>query len=61
MMAKCVGCGASWNISLYAKIPKSGYICPHCESRIRAGETLDEIKARPQGRAQRKERHHAKD
>ena len=53
MMARCAGCGMSWNISLYAKIPKSGYICPRCESRIRAGETLDEIKARTQSRPKR--------
>lgn len=38
MTAKCVGCGLDWNVSIYQKIPRTGYICPHCESRIRAGE-----------------------
>ena len=40
MTAKCVGCGLDWNVSIYQKIPRTGYICPHCESRLRAGETL---------------------
>jgi hypothetical protein len=26
--------------SMYQQIPRGGYICPHCESRLRAGETL---------------------
>jgi hypothetical protein len=37
---KCVGCGLYWNVSIYQQIPRGGYICPHCESRLRAGETL---------------------
>ena len=49
MTAKCVGCGLDWNVSIYQKIPHTGYICPHCESRLRAGETLpNSQKARPQ-------------
>lgn len=32
MTVKCVGCGLHWNVSIYQKIPRSGYICPHCES-----------------------------
>ena len=44
MTAKCVGCGLDWNVSIYQKIPRTGYICPHCESRlIQASQ-----KARPQ-------------
>lgn len=43
MTAKCVGCGLDWNVSIYQKIPRTGYICPHCESRLRAGETLPNI------------------
>ncbi|MFR7893380.1 MAG: hypothetical protein ACLU38_04175 [Dysosmobacter sp.] len=31
MTAKCVGCGLDWNVSIYQKIPRTGYICPHCE------------------------------
>ena len=37
---QCVGCGLYWNVSIYQQIPRGGYICPHCESRLRAGETL---------------------
>lgn len=29
MTAKCVGCGLDWNVSIYQKIPRTGYICPH--------------------------------
>ena len=43
MTAKCVGCGLDWNVS----------ICPHCESRIRAGEPLKNIQASPKGRPPR--------
>lgn len=49
MTAKCVGCGIDWNVSIYQKIPRTGYICPHCESRIRAGEPLKNIQASPKG------------
>lgn len=52
MTAKCVGCGLDWNVSIYQKIPRTGYICPHCESRIRAGEPL-KIQASPKGRPPR--------
>lgn len=31
----------------------NGYICPHCESRIRAGEPLKNIQASPKGRPPR--------
>lgn len=50
MTAKCVGCGLHWNVSIYQKIPRSGYICPHCESRLRAGETLPNKRADQTGR-----------
>ena len=40
MTAKCVGCGLDWNVSIYQKIPRTGYICPHCESRLRSGYPL---------------------
>lgn len=56
MIAKCVGCGLYWSISVKAKIPRQGYTCPHCDSRIRAGETLKDIQAGPRSRPQRKER-----
>ena len=26
MTAKCVGCGLDWNVSIYQKIPRTGYI-----------------------------------
>ncbi len=29
----CVKCGKSWNVSSQAKIPSSGYICPHCTGK----------------------------
>ena len=61
MTAKCVGCGPArnallrldWNVSIYQKIPRTGYICPHCESRLRAGETLPNIQASQKARPQR--------
>lgn len=53
MTAKCVGCGLQWNVSIYQKIPRSGYTCPHCDSRLRADETLKEIQASPKGRSPR--------
>ena len=53
MTAKCVGCGLDWNVSIYQKIPRTGHICPHCESRIRAGEPLKSIQASPKGRPPR--------
>lgn len=46
MTALCVGCGLRWNVSVYQRIPDTGYICPHCTSRMQAGEDLREIKAR---------------
>ena len=52
MTIKCVGCGLHWNVSIYQKIPHSGYICPHCESRLRAGEPLPNDKAGQNGRPQ---------
>ena len=45
MIAKCIGCSLYWNVSIKAKIPRQGYTCPHCDSRIRAGETLQQIQA----------------
>lgn len=61
MTAKCVGCGLHWNISQYAKIPRAGYICPRCDSRLRAGETLPNTKASQKaGPPKRKEHHHEK-
>ena len=57
MTAKCVGCGLSWNISIYQQIPRTGYTCPNCFYRLKAGETLQEIKANPKtGRYQGKRR-----
>lgn len=53
MTARCVGCGLHWNISIYQKIPRTGYICPHCDSRIRAGEPLKNIQADPNRRPQK--------
>lgn len=43
----------TWNVSIYQKIPRTGYICPHCESRLRAGETLPNIQASQKARPQR--------
>ena len=32
----CRKCGKTWNISRQAKLPPSGYICPHCASKEKA-------------------------
>lgn len=45
--------GLDWNVSIYQKIPRTGYICPHCESRLRAGETLPNIQASQKALPQR--------
>ena len=47
MIAKCVGCGLHWSVSVLAKIPESGYTCPLCDSRRRAGEPLKNERPRP--------------
>lgn len=31
--ATCKECGKAWNISKLQRVPKSGYICPHCWSK----------------------------
>lgn len=31
--ARCTVCGLTWNISIGQKIPKGGYVCPHCDYR----------------------------
>jgi len=33
----CTYCGRLWNVSILQRIPKSGYICPHCESKLKRG------------------------
>ena len=40
--------GIGWTI-----VYRTGYICPHCESRLRAGETLPNIQASQKARPQR--------
>ena len=42
MVAKCK-CGLTWQISVKAKIPKEGYICPRCEVK----EKTISIKPKP--------------
>jgi len=44
MMARCRECGASWNISIYAKIPKEGYICPWCQSKKKTDNKNEKAK-----------------
>lgn len=51
MMAKCVGCGKTWNVSIKALIPKGGYMCPHCTSKQRVGEPLPN-QHKPKGAAE---------
>ena len=53
MTAKCVGCGLDWNVSIYQKIPRPGYLGPPCGGRPRAGETLPNIQASQKARPQR--------
>lgn len=31
----CRQCGRSWNVSVLAVIPKSGYLCPQCWGKNR--------------------------
>lgn len=33
MHAKCSSCNTHWNISIYAIIPRSGYLCPVCRKK----------------------------
>lgn len=35
MNARCSKCGKHWNVSVEAKIPKSGYECPFCSGKRR--------------------------
>ena len=56
MTAKCIGCGLHWIISINARIQTEGYTCPHCDSRLKAGETMQQIRSRPKSRTHRKER-----
>ena len=30
---RCKVCKENWNISIEAKIPKSGYVCPKCRMK----------------------------
>ena len=39
---KCSRCGCEWNVSINAYIPSSGYTCPHCTSRERQGNSIQE-------------------
>ena len=39
-MAICIHCGLDWHVSKKMQTPKDGYICPHCESRAKAGGNL---------------------
>lgn len=39
---ECSRCGCEWNISVKAQIPTSGYVCPHCTSRERQGNSIQE-------------------
>lgn len=32
----CRECGESWNISINARIPPAGYLCPRCWSKYRS-------------------------
>lgn len=48
-----VGGRVFYSSYIYQKIPRTGYICPHCESRLRAGETLPNIQASQKARPQR--------
>lgn len=40
MTAKCIGCRLVWRVSPFQEIPKEGYLCPRCTSRVKAGESL---------------------
>lgn len=35
MKARCRQCNKMWNISTKYKIPKTGYLCPVCETKER--------------------------
>ena len=36
--AKCEYCGEVWNVGKYQKLPKEGYMCPHCREKERRGK-----------------------
>lgn len=33
MTARCRLCGKYWIISICKQIPRTGYVCPYCETR----------------------------
>ena len=33
----CRYCNLRWNIAKEQKVPKDGYICPHCQDKLRRG------------------------
>lgn len=35
MNVKCSRCNIYWNVSVYAIIPKTGYLCPVCRREIK--------------------------
>lgn len=43
----------TYEITFTRENGSTGYICPHCESRLRAGETLPNIQASQKARPQR--------
>lgn len=41
MNVKCSSCNTYWNISIYAIIPRSGYLCPVCRKRKEKEERIE--------------------
>lgn len=41
MKARCIQCKRMWNVSIFQSFPKTGYLCPACESRNRKQERED--------------------
>lgn len=35
MKARCTYCKKHWNISVLQEIPKDGYVCPWCASKLK--------------------------
>lgn len=42
---KCVCCGAEWNVSKKAHLPREGYICPRCRNKRNIIKTASGVAA----------------
>ena len=47
LYARCVRCKKRWNIAIGQRIPKTGYICPHCAFAAGGKQNLQNPDKRP--------------